>query len=108
MGNYTNCFCYFQEEHCYSRVGKEKSLAHLALKQMQTRGRTAFYEKGMKILKGEHHKFTAGKKKKVNKERLAMHTLKMSLWNKVSNHQESEAAEQTIFQNTVVRKLTSF
>lgn len=37
-----------------------------------------------------------------------MHTLKMSLWNKVSNHQESEAAEQTIFQNTVVRKLTSF
>lgn len=37
-----------------------------------------------------------------------MHTLKMSLWNKDSNQQESEAAEQPIFQNTVVKKLTSF
>lgn len=37
-----------------------------------------------------------------------MYTLKMSLRNKASNHQESEAAQQHIFQNTGVKRLNSF
>lgn len=37
-----------------------------------------------------------------------MHTLKMSLGKKVSNHQKNKAAEHAFFQNTGVKKLTGF
>lgn len=37
-----------------------------------------------------------------------MHTSKMSLGNKVSNHQKSKTAEHPLFQNTRVMKLTIF
>lgn len=37
-----------------------------------------------------------------------MHILKMSLGNKVTNHQKNKGAEHPLFQNTGVKKLNGF
>lgn len=63
-----------------------------SLMQKWTRGSIAFCKKCRKLLKGKHLTFFHLLQGKINwfinGENLAMHTLKMSLGNKVSNHQK--------------------